>query len=226
MKKTIGFLLLGTLFAAALALAQENPPPATLGAPAQAPTKVGILNTQLAIVSTAEGKKAAEELQTQYAPKRNELEKKQREIQELQDQLRKQERTLSPEAAADLRRQIESKTKELNREAEDVQDEFQKKEAELVNRIGQKMLRVVDRYAQDNSYAVILDVGSPQSPVLYASNTVDVTADIVRLYDVTYKIETPAAQQPSARPPARQTQPPQQPSPAEAKKPAAPPPKP
>lgn len=220
MKKRICLWLLPTLLAASLALAQsDNPSPASL-TNAPPPAKVGIMNTQLAIISTAEGKKAADELQAQYAPKRTELERKQKDIQELQDQVRRQERTLSPEALADLRRQIESKTKDLNREAEDVQDEFQKKEAEIVNRIGQKMLRVVDRYAQDNGYAVILDVGSPQSPVLYASNTVDVTQDIIKLYDVTYKVEAPAA--PAVKPAPRPAQSAQQPAQPAEKKPTPP----
>lgn len=217
MKNRLVLLLLGTLFLATNAFAQTNPPAPPPTTPV--PAKVGIINTQLAIISTAEGKKAAEELQTQYAPKRSELEKMQKEVQDLQNQLRVQERTLSPEAAADLRRQIDAKTKEFNRQGEDTQDEFQKKEAELVNRIGQKMLRVIDRYAQDNGYAVILDVSSPQTPVLYAAMTVDITGDIVKLYDVTYKVEAPAATTPPAsKPAARPAQPP-----AEAKKPSPPP---
>ena len=221
MKNRFALLLLGTLFLATTAFAQTNPPAPT--PTTSMPTKVGIINTQLAIISTAEGKKAAEELQTQYAPKRSELEKMQKEIQELQNQLRVQERTLSPEAAAELRRQVDAKTKEFNRQGEDTQEEFQKKESELVNRIGQKMLRVIDRYAQDNGYVVILDVSSPQTPVLYAATSVDITGDIVKLYDVTYKVEAPAAGTPSAsKPAARPAQPPAQ-QPAEAKKPTQPP---
>ena len=221
MKNRFALLLLGTLFLATTAFAQTNPPVPT--PTTSMPTKVGIINTQLAIISTAEGKKAAEELQTQYAPKRSELEKMQKEIQELQNQLRVQERTLSPEAAADLRRQVDTKTKEFNRQGEDTQEEFQKKESELVNRIGQKMLRVIDRYAQDNGYVVILDVSSPQTPVLYAATSVDITGDIVKLYDVTYKVEAPAAGMPSAsKATARPAQPPAQ-QPAEAKKPTQPP---
>lgn len=217
MKKRLALLLLGTLFLTTNAFAQANPPAPTPQTPM--PAKVGIINTQLAIISTAEGKKAVEELQTQYAPKRTELEKMQKEIQDLQNQLRVQERTLSSEAATDLRRQIDAKTKEFNRQGEDTQEEFQKKESELVNRIGQKMLRVIDRYAQDNGYTVILDVSSPQTPVLYAAMSVDITSDIIKLYDVTYKVEAPAATTPpAARPAPRPAQPP-----AEAKKPSPPP---
>ena len=44
-------------------------------------------------------------------------------------------------------------------------------------------MQVIDKYAQQNGYAVVLDVSNPNTPVLYASNTVDITKDIVDLYD-------------------------------------------
>jgi outer membrane protein len=42
---------------------------------------------------------------------------------------------------------------------------------------------VVDKYAKDNGFTLVLDVSSPQTPVLYASNTIDITKEIVDLYD-------------------------------------------
>ena len=38
-------------------------------------------------------------------------------------------------------------------------------------------------YAQDNGYTLILDVSSQQTPVLYAANGIDITQDIIGLYD-------------------------------------------
>jgi outer membrane protein len=45
------------------------------------------------------------------------------------------------------------------------------------------MMVVIDKYANDNGFALILDVSNPQTPVLYASNTIDITSEIVGLYD-------------------------------------------
>ena len=63
--------------------------------------------------------------------------------------------------------------------------------------LGQKMMSVLDKYAKDNGYAVILDVSNPQTPVLWASNGVDITNDIVGLYD---KANVGGAAAPAARP--------------------------
>jgi outer membrane protein len=146
-------------------------------------TKVGIINIQDAIIRTEEGQKTAKALQEKYAPRQSELEKKKRELDDLQAQLSKGRNTMSEEARNSLIRQIDLKTKALTRDNEDASAEFQQEEGKLINTIGQKMMGVIDKYAKDKGYSIILDISSPQSPVLYAVNTVDITNEIVTLYD-------------------------------------------
>jgi hypothetical protein len=43
------------------------------------------------------------------------------------------------------------------------------------------MIDVLDRYARENGYVVILDSSAQNTPILYASNQNDVTQDIIRL---------------------------------------------
>ena len=45
------------------------------------------------------------------------------------------------------------------------------------------MMAVIEKYAKDNSYTMILDVSNPNTPVLYASSAIDITQDIISLYD-------------------------------------------
>jgi outer membrane protein len=56
-------------------------------------------------------------------------------------------------------------------------------QGKLMNEIGGKLMQVVEQYATQNGYAVVLDVSNQQSPVLWASASTDITADITRLYD-------------------------------------------
>ena len=51
--------------------------------------------------------------------------------------------------------------------------------------LSEKMMPIIDKYAQEKGFSVILDVSNPQTPVIYASNTVDITKDIIELYDKT-----------------------------------------
>ena len=51
------------------------------------------------------------------------------------------------------------------------------------NRSAQKILAVIEKYARDNGYTMVVDVSSPQTPVLYASPSIDITKEIIELYD-------------------------------------------
>ncbi len=176
---------------------------------AAVPNKVGIIHIQNAIISTKDGQKAANELQTKFAPKKSELEKKQSTIAQLQDQLRKGSNTMSEDAKQKLVREIDQNTKSLNRETEDAQAELDQEQNKIMQELGQRLVAVMDKYAKENGYSVILDVSSPQTPVLFAASGIDITQDIIALYD---KSSAPAASAaPAAAPPA-------------AAKPAAPPP--
>ena len=165
----------------ALALGAVMLAHAQTGAPAQ--TKVGIIHIQNAIVSTKDGQKAAADLTARFAPKKADLEKKQNSIAQMQDQLRKGSNTMSEEAKQKLMREIDQTTKSLNRDSEDDNAELEQEQGKIMQELGQRMIAVIDKYAKDNGYAMILDVSSSQSPVLYAASGIDITQDIIALYD-------------------------------------------
>ena len=186
-------------------------------APAQSPGKVGVINIQGAIISTKDGQKAAGEIQSRFNPKKAELDRRQGELGQLQDQLNKGRNTLSEEAQQKLVREIDQKTKSLNRDTEDERAELDQEQQKLMGELFSRIQVVLDKYAKDNGYTLILDISSPQTPVMYASNTIDITREIIELYDTNAPAATSAAPAPAAaRPPA--------PKPAvPAAKPAAPP---
>src|SRR3984885_15795395 len=74
------------------------------GAPG-APSKVGVINVQVAITSTAEGKQAAAELQSKFAPRQTDLDNMRKQLDDLQTRLRTGQTTLSDEEKARLTRE-------------------------------------------------------------------------------------------------------------------------
>jgi outer membrane protein len=191
-------------------------------AAATAPNKVGVIQIQAAIVSTKDGQAASAELEAKMAPKRKDLEKQQADIKDLQDKLQRGGNTMSQSAKDDIQRQIDAKTKTFNREVEDAQAEAEAEQQKLVNDLGGKIMQVIDKFAQANGFSVILDVSNPNTPVLYASNTVDITKEIIDLYDKqapSLKSAPPQHEAPgAAKPPAGLTAPVKPPPPAPAKK--------
>jgi outer membrane protein len=187
---------------------------AQAGAAASAgPVKIAVMNVRNAIVATAEGKQAQATLQSQFAPKQNELQGMQKQIEELQTKLTQGQRTLSTDEQAKMQRDGEMLQRRLQRGTDDLNEELQAAQGEIVDTIGRKMLEVLDRYSRENGFTVVLDTSAQGSAVIYGSSQSDITQEIVRLYDQAYPVKggAPASSAPSTPKPAT-------PAPAPAKK--------
>ena len=196
MNKSIFLAPLVTLAAAVTAHAQ-----------APAPGKVGIIQIQSAILSTKDGAKAMADMQGRFGPRKEGLDKKQNEIAQMQNQLRAGSATMSEEARTKLARDIDQQTKALNRDTEDAQAEVQQAEDKIYQGLGQRLMVVINKYARDNGYSLIMDVSNPQTPVVFAADSIDITKDIIELYDknppAAAAPEAPAAAKPAAPAPVK-----------------------
>lgn len=166
--------------------------PAAVGVTSTA-QKVGVISVQGAIVGTKDGQKASQELDAKFSPKKKEFDTRQSEINQLQDQYNKGGTVMSEDKRQQLARDIDEKKKRLQRDMQDAQDELQGEQQRLLQSLGQRMMAVIEKYAKDNGYTMILDVSNPNTPVLYASSAIDITQDIVALYDKTSSNGGPTA---------------------------------
>lgn len=169
--------------------------PATTAAPAATtttPSKIGVIQIQQAIVATNEGQRDFQALDKKFEPKRSELQQLQKEIEDLQKQIQAQGDKLNDQARAEMSKNLESKQKTLQRSAQDAQDEYQTQSNEIAQRIGGKLIQVVDKYAKDNSYSMILDASNPEaSPIIWAADSTNVTKEIVDLYNAQSGVAAP-----------------------------------
>jgi len=154
--------------------------------------KVGIVSIQDAIANTNEGKKELEALQQKFSPRQAALQTQGEEIENLKKQLQTQGDKLSEEERANRIRVATEKQKSLQRNAEDFQNEVQTAEQEILNRLGKKMLDVLEKYARDNGYAVVMDVSNPQTPVLYANPGTNITKPLIEAYNVASGVAAPS----------------------------------
>lgn len=200
----------GLLSAGSLSAQQfENVPEAKSAAVAPA-VNIAVVDFQAAMVNTAEGKKAAEDLRAQFNPRNAELDKIRQEIRDLENQLRTQERTLSDEARGQLLRQLDLKRKMGTRMEQDLRDELELAQNEIINRIGQKVQQVINQYAQEKSLSLVLNISQGDSTVVFATRAVNITTDIIQLYDKTFPVQAAAA--PPAGPTPPRQNPPKQPN--------------
>ena len=130
-------------------------------------------------------------------------ERRQAEIVGLQEQLNKSSNVGGEEAKQKLIREIDQKKKAFSRDVDDAQADLDQENQKVLNELGGRIMAVLDKYSNDNGYALILDVSNQQtSPVLFAANGIDVTRDIVALYDKNAPGMTAPSAAPTKMPPA------------------------
>lgn len=169
-------------------------PATTTTAAAPGVSKVGVIDMQQAVAATNEGARDFEALGKKFEPKRTELQTLNTEIENLKKQLQTQGDKMNDDARANLVKSIETKQKNLQRSAEDAQNEFQQQTNEVAGRILQKMGPVIDKYAKENGYTLLLDSSNPwpQGPLLWSTAGVDITKPVVDAYNAQSGVPAPA----------------------------------
>jgi len=168
--------------------------------------KIGVINVRQAIVTTGEGKQASADLQAQFTPRQNELENMNKQINDLRNRLNAGANTLSDEEKVRLTQQGQKLTQQLDRKNNELNEDVQAAQADVVDRIGRKMMDVLDRYARENGLVAVFDSSAQNSPILFASTNIDITQEIIKLYDQAYPVKgggaaaTPAPAKPAPKP--------------------------
>jgi Skp family chaperone for outer membrane proteins len=156
---------------------------------AQTPTRIGVINLQAAVPNTQEGQAAVAKLQREFVePATKKLEAMQGEIRDLTDKLNRGGNTLSETAKNDQQSVITAKTKIFNRAVEDYQADSEENQRKLLDDLSTKMRAVMATYARDNNLAVILDSTNPNSGLIWASDTADITQGIIDAYDKAHPV--------------------------------------
>lgn len=205
MKRSVALVLTLASGLALTAAAQTPAAPDAPGAPASAvpagPAKIAVIAFQVAVAQTNEGQKAFADLQKKYQPKQTQLKALNDEIDNLTKQLQAQGDKLSEAERAARAKTIDDKKKQLERSAEDAQNDMQNDMNELYNSLAQKVYDVLNDYSKKNGYTLVLDVAQQQSPVLYATESTNITKAVIEAYNVKSGVAapaTPAANLPAA----------------------------
>jgi outer membrane protein len=150
---------------------------------AQAPVKLAIINMQQVILETKDGKAAVAELKAKFAPKEQEFQKRAEELQRKQDELRKTENTISDDKKAALARDIDSMTKSLQRDTDDAREDVNQEQQKVLNELGGKIMQVLNKYSSEKQFTMVFDVSGQPNNILFAATAIDITRDIIAMYD-------------------------------------------
>ena len=145
-------------------------------------TKVAIVSLQRAVLGCAEIKKASADMEAKFKPRQQEMERLQRELAGIQQQLQTNAGKLTPAAEADLNAQGQHKQRELQRLNDDLQADVTAERNDILGASGRKMKEIVQKLAEEKGLDVVVD----EQSTLFFKPALDLTADAIAAYDKAY----------------------------------------
>ena len=147
------------------------------------PVKVGVINVQQVIVSTVEGKQALAELQGKFARRQNDLAILSEQINAVRQRLEAGQTLGQAEETYRLRSDGGRLTVRFERKTKEFNEDLQLERSKIVDDIRRKVVNLLARYSRENGYAIIFDSSVQDSLIVYKSINLDVTHEIIGLYD-------------------------------------------
>ena len=165
----IGMLSIAGLFVGVMSAAEA------------AGTRIGYIDLQKVLVRSVAGVAAREQLERERSAMTKDLEVRKAEIDKLRDELEKKGLVLSADARREKEELLQRKVRDARRMGEDLDKELQRKEQQMVGRIGQEVVGVIERVGKDRGFLLILEKRG--ASVIYGDPESDITDEIIKLYD-------------------------------------------
>lgn len=143
---------------------------AAVSAPAFAESKVGVVDTVRLMEEAPQAKSAQADIESEFAPREQELVSLQKSIRKLEDKLSRDGAVMTEKENSKLERDILSKRRELKRTQDEFRDDLNIRKNEVLSKLQRQMYEATVTLAKEKNYDVILGQG-----VVYSNKKVDIT---------------------------------------------------
>ncbi len=145
-------------------------------------SKVGFVSLQAIVERAPQTKAVMEALREEFAPREREIVAKQKEIEDLQTKVQKDLAVMGETE----RRNAEKNLRDLSRDFERLRTEYQEdsnlRQNEEIGQLQRAILKEVQDYSAAQGYDLIIGEG-----VLYVSNTINITEDVLNAVIANYE---------------------------------------
>ena len=144
---------------------------------------IAVIDVQRVVTESDPGKQALQKLKELQDAKIDEGRAMQQELATLQEQISKQQFTLSEERLGELRKQIEDKGIALQRFQDDAERELDEARRRELGGLEGRIIPVINQIGTEQGYTLIFN--KFQSGLVYADEAVDITDDVIRRFNTT-----------------------------------------
>jgi len=197
-------LTVAAAFVAAVAGAQGS-----TGATAPAgPIKLGTINVERLVQESALGKEAFNRVKRLNDQKKEEGEKLQKELRDMEQKLADQGSALAEDKRDALQKSYQEKAIAFKRFQDDANRELEASQKKELSELERRVFPVINQVGKEKGYTLIFN--KFQSGLVYAEDAVDITDEVLKVFNTTVAV-------PAAKPAAAAAKP--APAPAPTKKP-------
>ena len=137
--------------------------------------KVGVIDLQKVLTTSPQVKQARNKLMAKFDPSKNEIAALQKSLRDDFDKLSKNKAVMKDDERKALETKIDSEQKDLRTKATDFEQKFNQEEEKTMQDVTKQIQNVVDKFATDNKYDLIIAKGA----TAYNNPSFDVTPQVV-----------------------------------------------
>ena len=149
--------------------------------PAAAQSNVAVIDVQRVVTESDPGKEVMQKLRVLSDAKAQEGQTLQQDMAALQDQFNKQRFTVSEQRQAEMSKEIEDKQISIRRFQDDAQRELQEAQRRELGGLEERILPIINQVGQAQGYTLIFN--KFQSGLVYADETVDITDQVITMFN-------------------------------------------
>lgn len=162
--------------------AAQTPPPQPVPFPAD--SKIAFVNVQAVLSQSALGKAGATQIEALSKKLQSEITAIETKLKDAQSKQASQSQLLSESAAAQLAKDIDRLTRELNFKREEAQSEYQAMQEDLLQDFQRKVVPLMEALAKEKGLYALFDVGS--AGAVYVFPGVDLSPELVKRVDAQF----------------------------------------
>jgi outer membrane protein len=147
--------------------------------------KIAYIDPQILLNDSLAGKDVVSKIEKFRQEKQTVIQDQEADIKKLGEEISAKSLTMTQEAKDKKELEYQKKIKEFNRVVKDSQDELEEKYNVLLKPVKETLDEIINDYGKKNGFDIILDVR--RAGVVYASDRIDITKDILKIYDDTYQ---------------------------------------
>jgi outer membrane protein len=194
-------------FVAAVCLGQSPAPatsapataaPATGGGVTSGSLRIGVINVERLVQESALGKEAFNRVKKLNEAKKDEADKLSKDLRDMEQKLADQGSAMTDDNRDKLQKTYQEKAIAFKRFQDDANRELETAQKKELGELERRVFPVINQVGKEKGFTLIFN--KFQSGLVYADDAVDLTDDVLKVFNTTVAMPAPAAKPAGAQP--------------------------